>query len=304
MSLEAPFRSATIVGGSGRVGSLFVRALAAAGTRDLVVVDRREPAASHSGTATFLQGDIARATEGVLRRVGSCDLVILATPEPVAIEALDALLPSLKSGSLLVDTLSVKGRFAQALESPPTRATEAELLGVNPMFAPDLGFAGRSVIAVPYRAGPRAETFLAFVAAQGSEVVRLSVEAHDQACAALQVVTHASILAFGMALAAGGYDVAAVERIMPPPHRTMLALLARIVAADPEVYRDVQAANPAAARARADLVDAHRRLERIVGCDDPEPFHRLIGELRELFRDARTDYAGLCARLFEVVPPR
>lgn len=283
---------------------MFARALADAGTRDLVVVDRREPATSRSGTATYLEGDIARPSQEVLRCVGPCDLLILAIPEPAAIVALDAVLPAMKPGSLVVDTLSVKGRYAQALASQPPRATAIELLGVNPMFAPDLGFAGRSVVAVPYRPGPRAEAFLEFVAAQGSDVVRMSAEAHDQACAALQVVTHASILAFGMALAAGGYDVAVAERIMPPPHRTMLALLARIVAADPEVYRDIQAANPAAARARADLVDAHRRLERIVACDDPEPFARLIGELRELFREARTDYAGLCARLFEIVPPR
>lgn len=301
MSVEAHFRRSVIVGGGGAVGSLFARALTDAGARDLVLVDRRGPGTSPTDTAVFLEGDILRPSREVIGQVRSCDLMILATPEAAAIAALDSLLPALQPGALLVDTLSVKGRYAQTLA---TKRTQAELLGVNPMFAPGLGFAGQSVVAVPYRPGPKSEAFLEFVAAQGSEVVQLSAEAHDQACAALQVVTHASILAFGMALAAGGHDIAAAGRIMPPPHRTMLALLARIVAADPEVYRDIQTANPAAARARADLVDAHRRLERIVACGDPEPFHRLIAELREMFRDTGADYTRLCARLFAVIPPQ
>jgi prephenate dehydrogenase len=87
---------------------------------------------------------------------------------------------------------------------------------------------------------------------------------------------------------------------MPPPHRTLLALLARITAGDPEVYRDIQSANPYAARARMDLLDAHRRLERIIASDDPETFHRLIVELRSVLANGKTDYADLCARLFSV----
>ena len=296
---DNPFARAVIVGGSGAVGSLLARALTGAGTPHLLLVDRRPPSAPPSDAATSAVGDILRPSDEILRWIRSSDLVVLATPEPVAIESLNCLLPAMKPDSLLVDTLSVKGRYALALTARPTRT---ELLGVNPMFAPELGFEGRSVVAVPYRGGPQSDAFLGLITAWGSDVVCLSAESHDQACAALQIVTHASVLAFGMALAAGGYDIAAAERIMPPPHRTMLALLARIVAADPEVYRDIQSANPAAARARAGLVDAHRRLERIVASDDPEPFHRLIGELREVLRGAQTDYAGLCARLFEIKP--
>lgn len=299
MSFEPSFASAIIVGGSGAVGSLFANALARAGIRDLVLLDRRAPVTSSVASA-FIEGDIVQPGPEIMRRVRSCDLLVLATPESVAVASLEALLPAMKPGSLLVDTLSVKGRYARALT---TMAASAELLGVNPMFAPSLGFAGRSVVAVPYRSSALGDTFLGIIAAQGADVIRLDAESHDQACAALQVVTHASILAFGMALAAGGYDIAAAERIMPPPHRTLLALLARIVAAEPEVYRDIQAANPFAARARANLVDAQRRLERIVACDDPEAFRRLVEELRGIFGDAGTDYAGLCARLFDVTPP-
>lgn len=295
MSGAGSFASAVIVGGSGAVGTLLANALVASVTKNVCVVDPRPPGAP-SRIGAFLEGDITRPSPRILERLGSSDLLILATPESVAIGALSAVLPAMQPGSLVVETLSVKSRFAAALTKS---TTEAEVLGINPMFAPSLGFPGRSVVAVPYRAGPRTEAFLAIIDAQGAEITRLDAERHDQICAALQVLTHASILAFGMALDASGHDIASAERIMPPPHRTLLALLARIASADPEVYRDIQSANPYASRARSNLIEALRRLERIIASDDPEPFHRLIAETRAQLASSSTDYAGLCAKMFE-----
>jgi prephenate dehydrogenase len=286
-----------VVGGGGAVGSLLVRALAAGGA-SVAIMDRRTSGCTPRGAA--FEDDVRRPSTRSLERLGSSDLVVLAVPEEVAIAAVGAVLPCMRPGSLLVDTLSVKSRFAMASKAVPT---EAERLGVNPMFAPGLGFAGRSVVAVPYAAGPLTAAFIDFIARQGSEVVRMGAEEHDRACAALQVATHAAVLTFGMALQATGYDLASAERIMPPPHRTLLALLGRILAADPEVYRDIQAANPHAAEMRARLREAHDRLEAIVGAGRAEPFDQLAGELRSLFSGAAVDYAKLCARLFEVGPP-
>jgi prephenate dehydrogenase len=293
------FNQIVIAGGGGAVGTLFADALLAAGHPAATVIDRRSDAAAPGRAGRVLAGDVQHPTEEARALVRACDLLILATPEPVAIAAAGWMLPEMKRDSLAVETLSVKSRYAAAVATIDTRA---ELLGVNPMFAPGLGFAGRSVVAVPYRCGGLAQLLLDFIGAQGSDIVQLSADEHDRACAALQVATHASVLAFGMALSATGYDLAAAERIMPPPHRTLLALLARILSGDPEVYRDIQSANPYAGRVRLDLLEAHRRLERIVASDDPEPFHALVTDLRRLLVGARTDYPRLCARLFEVDP--
>jgi prephenate dehydrogenase len=287
-----------VVGGSGAVGALLVERLVAMGViGEMYVVDRRSP--GDLPQVTWNQDDICNPHEQTRLLIESVDLVILATPEEAAIAGLRALLPRMKQGSLLVDTLSVKSRFAQALEGV---TTQAELLGINPMFAPSLGFAGRSVVAVPYAAGEQAAAFLDFVRSQGSDVVRLSAEEHDRACAALQVATHAAVLSFGIALRAANYDLTTAARIAPPPHRTLLALLARIVSGDPEVYRDIQVANPFAAGMRAQLVAAHRHLDDVVGEGDTESFNRLIVDLRAMFADSDADYARLCARLFEVDP--
>jgi prephenate dehydrogenase len=291
-----PFAAAVVVGGRGAVGRLLAQTLAAAGTTSLTTVDPSPAPAPAAEPGIHLVADVTRPGPRVAAALAAADLVVLAIPEQVALAAAGPLLAAMKPGSLLVDTLSVKSRFAAAVAA---RATGVERLGVNPMFAPGLGFAGRSVVAVPYAAGPRAEAFLDLLAGRGARVTRLGAEAHDRACAALQVATHAALLTFGMALRAAGYDLGSVEGLMPPPHRTMLALLARLLGADPEVIRDIQAANPWAGEMRGRLRAAHEELERIVAGGDPARFHELAAELREIFGD-RGDYAELCARLFAV----
>ena len=49
----------------------------------------------------------------------------------------------------------------------------------------------------------------------------------------------------------------------PPPHLTMLALLARIVSGTREVYRDIQVAHPYLGEARQALHDALMHLEDV-----------------------------------------
>ncbi|MBK7904607.1 MAG: prephenate dehydrogenase [Proteobacteria bacterium] len=285
---------AMVVGGSGAVGALLVQRLAAAGVPALYVVDRRSP--RELPHVRWIQDDICNPSQQTLLLIESADLVILATPEEVAVASLGAVLPRMKQGSLLVDTLSVKTRIAQALAGI---ASQAELLGINPMFAPSLGFAGRSVVAVPYSAREQADAFLEFIRSQGSDVVRLSAEEHDRACAALQVATHAAVLSFGIALRAVNYDLTNAARIAPPPHRT-LVVAGTNRQRRPRGLPGHSGRHPFAAEMRAQL--AHRHLDDVVGEGNAESFNQLIVDLRSIFARSDVDYARLCARLFEVDP--
>ena len=175
---------------------------------------------------------------------------MLAVPEQVALAAL----PSLRtSGALVVDTLSVKSRMDAAIADA---GREGEFLGLNPMFRPSLGPRGRAVIAVPYVDGPQSARFLDIVRSWGASVAVMDADRHDRLAAATQVLTHASVLAFGVALAELGVSADELIAVAPPPHRTLLALLARIAGGEPEVYWDVQAGNPHAGATRKALFDA------------------------------------------------
>jgi prephenate dehydrogenase len=296
VSGPSPFDRVTIFGGGGAVATLFAHTLQAAGAHSLTLVDLR-PVRSGLVGATQIQDDVREPGEATSAAIAASDLVMLAVPESVAEAGVAGLVGRMKPGSLLVETLSVKHGFASAVAELPAAA---EILGVNPMFAPSLGFSGRSVVAVPYRDGARTSAFLELLRAQDALVVPMTADQHDSACAALQAATHAAILTFGMTLKSLGYDLAEVECLMPPPHRTMLALLARVLSADAEVYRDIQAANPYAAQVRERMAAALSDLDRLVKCGDAAAFRQMFEELRALSAAGQTDYAQLCARLFQV----
>jgi prephenate dehydrogenase len=291
------FAQAVVVGGAGEVGRLFLSLLTAHAERRLIVVDPKAGGSSFAGHDTIHE-DVRRPGGELLRRLQAADLVVLATPESVALDCLPLLAKQLKSTCLLVDTLSVKSRIAQALDGT---ALQCEALGLNPMFAPSLGFSGQSTIATRYRQGPRSKRLLGLIAAQGCRLTEMTAEEHDCCTAALQVATHAAVLSFGLSLARTGYDLATCEQIMPPPHRTMLALLARILKADPEVYWDIQAGNPRAETIRSQLIAAAVHLQETVKADDTSGFRADLASLRQLFGEGRSRYEALCEDLFKLI---
>jgi prephenate dehydrogenase len=117
----------------------------------------------------------------------------------------------------------------------------------------------------------------------------LSAEQHDRYAALLQTVTHAAILAFGLALRRLDYDLETVLPVMTPPHRALLALLARILSASPEVYWDIQVQNPCAPEARQALESGLQELSRLIDGGDQRGFLRLLDELRDLFGAKQLD---------------
>jgi 4-amino-4-deoxyprephenate dehydrogenase len=280
------FRHAVVAGGSGAVGRMFVRVLAGAGT-EVVCVDRVPPT---DGTA-FVEGDIRSPGTAVAAALARTDLVLLAVPEPVALAAVAPIAAHLAPGALLVDTLSVKSRIAAEV----ARHVAGAAMSLNPMFAPSLGLDGRVVASVTITDGPPVAAMRSLLTAAGATVVELTADEHDRISAVSQAATHAAVLAFGLAAASLGIDVAALRSVAPPPHETLLALAARITGGEPEVYWDVQDANPYAGAAREALGAAAERIRDI----DSEPaFRSVLSEVRAFLGDDRADLAAVCARMF------
>ncbi|MFF0813650.1 prephenate dehydrogenase/arogenate dehydrogenase family protein [Rhodococcus sp. NPDC003318] len=282
--LATTVRSVVVAGGAGAVGSMFADLWSAAGA----TVTAADP-------ATDPAGDIRDPGDALRTAIGHADVVMLAVPEDVALAAVDALLPLLRGDAVLVETLSVKSRFAAAVARAPAGG---QVVGVNPMFAPALGLPGRSVLAVVHRGGPDADAVLDRMRAWGGHVEVTGADRHDRLCAAMQALTHAAVLAFGLALADLGIESDDLAHLAPPPHRTLSALLARITLGTPEVYRDVQTANPYAAQARSALSEALARLDAVCS-GEPARFADLLAAARAPLGDRADDAAARCANLFE-----
>ncbi len=289
---ELAGRRCVVVGGSGAVGAMFVDLLLGAGA-GVCVVDATPP--SREG-CTFERGDITAIGPPVDAQLRAADLVLLAVPEAVAIAAAGAVARVLEPGALLADTLSVKTAVVAALQD---EAGHLEVLSLNPMFAPSLGIDGRPIAAVIVRDGPRAQELLGLLRSCGARVVEVGAREHDELTAVTQALTHAAVLAFGIALQELEVDVGALAEIAPPPHVTLLAMLARITAGQPATYLDVQAANPYAAHARDALAGGVRRLADVVERGDGGEFAALVAQLGATLEPDAGAYGELCADLFK-----
>jgi prephenate dehydrogenase len=281
-----------VAGGSGAVGAMFVELLDDAGADVCVVdLDGRDRPIPHG--VRFRRGDITQVADGLATELGAADVVVLAVPEHVALAALPGVAEALRPGSVLAETLTVKSAIARAA----TSLSDISVVGLNPMFAPSLGIEGRPVAAVVVHDGPGVAALLELISRRGGRVVPVSAEAHDRLAAATQVVTHAAVLAFGFALTGLGVTAAELRAVAPPPHATMLGLLARICSGTPQVYWDVQAGNPFAPRARDALADGIRRVAEVVEGGEEE-FAAALAELRGFLGVDLEHHLRTCVRAF------
>ncbi|WP_326699993.1 prephenate dehydrogenase [Streptomyces sp. NBC_01754] len=279
------------------MGRLFTALLADAG-RDVRVIDPEPLTAERTGIRR-LEGDITAPGRALSAELAEADLVLLAVPESVALAAMPALADVLPSHTLLADTLSVKSRIAAAVAD---HAPGLQTVGLNPMFAPALGVADRPVAAVVLRGGPLVEELLGLVAASGGRIVRMDAERHDRLAAASQALTHATVLAFGQALSELDVEIEELAAVAPPPHATLLALLARITSGTPEVYWDVQFANPLAGSARDALARGVDRLRDLAREGDEEDFAHHLDAVSGVLGDRLPHYRDVCADLFTRMP--
>jgi 4-amino-4-deoxyprephenate dehydrogenase len=288
-----------VAGGSGAVGSLFAEQLQEAGN-DVVIVDRTVPGPTHRVTR-FVRGDISDPGAEVADVVRTADAVLLSVPEPVALVAIGRLVGTLRPDALIADTLSVKSTVVPALHAAAMIAGEAEALSLNPMFAPALGFAGHPVASVVVRDGQRGRALCDLIEQWGARVVTVTADQHDRVSAASQALTHAAVIAFGAALAELDVDMADLDRMGPPPHTALLSLLARIASGAPEVYWDVQAANPYAPAARRALSRGVSQLANVVDDGTCEEFGDMLDRLCGVFGPLRGAYRERSAKALRAI---
>jgi 4-amino-4-deoxyprephenate dehydrogenase len=282
-----------VAGGSGAVGSLFAERLQGSGN-DVVIVDLADPGPAHRVTS-FVRGNVGDPSAEVTDLVRTADAVLLSVPEPAALVAIDRLAPALRPDALIADTLSVKSTVVPALRAA-AEAAGAEALSLNPMFAPSLGFAGHPVASVVVRDGQRGRALHDLIEQWGARVVTVTADQHDRVAAASQALTHAAVIAFGAALAEMDVDITDLDRIGPPPHTALLSLLARIASGAPEVYWDVQAANPYAPEARRALARGVSQLTDVVEDGDHAAFGDLLDRLCGVLGPHRDAYRKRSAK--------
>lgn len=255
---------AIVAGSAGGFGRLFMRDLQAEGLR----VEGVDLVAGHEGSHV---ADIGAPSSSLSDLLQQCSLLLLCVPEEAAFRALEHAVPLLPSGALVVDLMSVKSPVMKCYKM---MRQDIEVVSINPMFAPDLGWSAQQVGVVEVRSGVRSSAFLQMLRTWEVLPMRMSAEEHDRQTAFTQVVVHAALLALGLAASKLNYD--AQSALLTPPARAMLTLLARIATKEPGVYFHIQSDHPKASEARALLAEALAEVDRTARLGTIDDFAKML----------------------------
>ncbi|WHP79699.1 bifunctional chorismate mutase/prephenate dehydrogenase [Edwardsiella anguillarum] len=219
-ALNPALRPVVIVGGAGQMGRLFARMLRLSGYSVRILETQDWPRA-----------------EALCADAG---MVMISVPIHLT-EAAIARLPPLPADCLLVDLASVKGGPMRAMLA----AHSGPVVGLHPMFGPDVGSFAKQVIVYCDGRQPQAyQWLLEQLQVWGARLHRISAVQHDQNMAFIQALRHFATFAYGLHLAEENVSMEQLLALSSPIYRLELMMVGRLFAQDAQLYADIIMASP------------------------------------------------------------
>lgn len=258
-----------IIGGTGRMGSLFAKVFTRAGCR-VQVCGRSAPSRCH---------DIA----------ASCSIVMLSVPIRETVRVIREIAPILRENQIVCDLTSLKtGPVAAML------ASRASVIGLHPMFGPTVSsLRGQTIIATPARISDESlASFLSIFEREGAQITLASPEEHDRMMAVVQGLTHFVTLTVAETMRRLAVSPGATEPYRSPVYQIEMGLVGRLLSQDPDLYGDILTENPYLPPVLAACNDSLSHLRQVIDDRDKAAF-------RELFLKNARYFEGYSQRAVE-----
>lgn len=242
--------SCLIVGSSGGFGRLFTDVLTKSGIKvkgiDIIKPQPRQQRQLHG----FWKG--RNIPEEALKGV---KWVLFCIPEAEVVNSIDRL-KKLQHSVIITDIASVKSNILRDVKSKLPHST---WISLHPMFAPTVGFDGSNVCitAITQNNEKGLVAIQRLLSNEGACIVNITAKEHDKSTAKLQAATHLLLLGLGRLLTEDGQDTL---RLASPINNTLMAMLARMLQANPELYHSLQVDNPFANSARNSIIKILRTM--------------------------------------------
>jgi chorismate mutase/prephenate dehydrogenase len=221
-------RRALVLGGAGKMGRWFATFLGAQGW----FVEVADPAGA--------VGDLPRRgawNDGPIDH----DLIVVATPLHATCAVLHAIAEARPPG-VVFDVGSLKTPLRSGLEALVRAGVRAT--SVHPMFGPDTSLlSGRHVVFVDVGVPEATGVARALFAETMAERVDVDLDTHDRLVAFVLGLSHATNLAFNLALGRAGADLPTLARISSTTFDSQLTVSARVAHENPQLYYEIQALN-------------------------------------------------------------
>ncbi len=228
-----------VVGGYGQLGGLFSKLFTLSGyeVRRLGSKDWDNAEAILDGAGLVVVTVPIHLTDTVIRRLGE-----------------------LPDNCILVDLTSVKTEPLQAM----MEVHKGPVVGLHPMFGPDVSSLAKQVIAFCDGREPEAyQWLLEQFRIWGARLHRISAIEHDQGMTLIQALRHFTSFAYGVHLAEENPDIEQLTALSSPIYRLELAMVGRLFVQDPQLYADI-------------IMSSQRNIDMI------KRFHQRYGEAIEL----------------------
>lgn len=204
-----------IVGGRGKMGQLFGRLFALSGYQIRVLEQEDWPNA-----------------DALLKDAG---MVIVSVPIHLT-EQVIRRLPKLSDDCILVDFASIKQKPMETM----LEVHAGPVLGLHPMFGPDVSSLAKQVIAYCDGRTPEAyQWLLEQLQVWGSRLHAITSAEHDRNMAFIQALRHFATFTYGLNLSHENAELEQLLALSSPIYRLELAMIGRLFAQDPQLYADI-----------------------------------------------------------------
>jgi prephenate dehydrogenase len=246
---------AGIIGGTGRMGRLFVPVFGRAGY-DVIVSGRK---------TALTNAELAKA----------CDIVIVSVPIHDTVRVIEEIAPLLTKDQLLCDFTSLKVRPVGAMLK-----SKAQVIGLHPMFGPTVSsLRSQTIIVCPVRVEEHLlNNLVSIFTAEGARCTATTPEEHDRMMAVVQGLTHFVTLCMSDTIRRLGVRIGSTEAFTSPVYQIELSLMGRLLSQDPDLYADILQQNPFVAEVLEACCSSAEDLRSLVGSGDPEAFSLFFKE--------------------------
>ncbi|WP_108651742.1 bifunctional chorismate mutase/prephenate dehydrogenase [Dongshaea marina] len=248
-----------IIGGGGRLGSLFVEMFRLSGYSVSILEEADWP-----------------DSEALLAKAG---MVIVSVPITVTCEVIDRL-SKLSKECILVDLTSVKQQpLAHMLDVHP-----GPVVGLHPMFGPDVSSLARQVIAVCH--GRESSTYhwlLEQLQIWGVRLEEVDAAEHDRLMSIIQGLRHFTTFAYGSNLCDLKVDLDQLLNLSSPIYHLELAMVGRLFAQEPELYADIIFSSEENCRQIERYIESLQQAVKLLHSGDKQAFMQRFREVSEFF---------------------
>lgn len=208
------------------------------------------------------------------------EVVIFSVPIKDTPAIIRSVLPYVREDQLLMDVTSIKQPAVEAmLES------KAQVVGLHPMFRPEVPFDGQTVVVCPARLTMHDwKTWVVNMLVATRAQIKWSTPAeHDKYMTTVQVIPHLGNLTSALLITEAGVSVSESLAFTSPFYRVMFSLMGRLVSQSPNLYTSIVMENPETLTMLERRIAIEQRLVQMIRDKDQAGFEELFAQANAHF---------------------